>query len=271
MKTDKQIHILSIEKGKEFWAKSREMDCIFITEENFKEIFKGMDTSHMMMNFTPVLKEGIFCAQSGELKDYIVFLCEIGEHGEICARCDSFQNKADVYRWSYSCVFIVGMEGEDVNIRMEEYEDPSSVIFKKQNLPQKERRYVEENISERTQNFLTFLKVMAWINYLSEHPQLKTVSRKRSTRIFKTVKQNTETVKKGNKRPVTPHVISINGIRIVTADEKTSNSLVRKTPRRIAACWSVRGHYRHYKSGRTIYIHPYKKGKGRISNKMYQL
>ena len=33
--------------------------------------------------------------------------------------------------------------------------------------------------------------------------------------------------------------------------------------------WSVRGHYRNYKSGKTIFIQPYIKGKGRLNNKVY--
>lgn len=33
--------------------------------------------------------------------------------------------------------------------------------------------------------------------------------------------------------------------------------------------WSVRGHYRQYKSGKTIFIKPYIKGKGRLSQKQY--
>ena len=32
--------------------------------------------------------------------------------------------------------------------------------------------------------------------------------------------------------------------------------------------WSVRGHYRNYKSGKTIFIKPYIKGKGKLNNKV---
>ncbi len=38
-------------------------------------------------------------------------------------------------------------------------------------------------------------------------------------------------------------------------------------------CWSVRGHYRHYKSGKVVFIESYEKGKsrGELSKKEYQL
>ena len=38
-----------------------------------------------------------------------------------------------------------------------------------------------------------------------------------------------------------------------------------------AGVFSVRGHYRHYKDGRTVWIKPYKKGQGKQKNKTYKL
>lgn len=35
--------------------------------------------------------------------------------------------------------------------------------------------------------------------------------------------------------------------------------------------WGVRGHYRHYKSGKVVFIQPYTKGKGRIKETVYQV
>lgn len=38
-----------------------------------------------------------------------------------------------------------------------------------------------------------------------------------------------------------------------------------------AGVFSVRGHYRHYKDGRAVWIKPYKKGAGKQKNKTYKL
>ena len=38
-----------------------------------------------------------------------------------------------------------------------------------------------------------------------------------------------------------------------------------------AGVFSVRGHYRHYKDGRAVWIKPYKKGEGSQKNKTYKL
>lgn len=38
-----------------------------------------------------------------------------------------------------------------------------------------------------------------------------------------------------------------------------------------AGVFSVRGHYRHYKNGKTVWIRPYKKGNGSQNNKTYKM
>ena len=40
---------------------------------------------------------------------------------------------------------------------------------------------------------------------------------------------------------------------------------------RPAGVFTVRGHYRHYKDGRAVWIKPYKKGEGKQNNKTYKL
>ena len=45
-------------------------------------------------------------------------------------------------------------------------------------------------------------------------------------------------------------------------------SLSREIVRRCEA-WTVRGHYRHLKSGKIVYVRPHKKGKGRLKNTEY--
>lgn len=35
--------------------------------------------------------------------------------------------------------------------------------------------------------------------------------------------------------------------------------------------WEVKGHYRHYKSGKVVFVKPYKKGKGTVNDKEYAI
>lgn len=54
--------------------------------------------------------------------------------------------------------------------------------------------------------------------------------------------------------------------RIIYEYEKTD---VHKEFTRHCEAWNVRGHYRHYKSGKVSFVKPYTKGKGRLNQKEY--
>lgn len=260
-----------MEKGNQLYKKMEDMDSIFITQETFSKIFEGQDVDCLRLNFTPVFKKGVFCSQLENVKDYILFECESDNDGMIYVKCESFQEKENIFLWSYSCHFSFNTEGDDIHISVDNYMDAFSVIYKKQNFLQKEHQYIAENISLRTQNFLTMLKTMAWINYLSEYPEEKAVTRKK--RQYPVASNKNLRLKEKNTIFKTSHVINLNGICIITDNQKTSDSLIRKTQKRIVACWNVRGHYRHYKNGKTVYIHPYQKGldKSRVITKTYKL
>ena len=91
--------------------------------------------------------------------------------------------------------------------------------------------------------------------------------------------ENKADVGKSRKKPSTdkqtprksPRTISLNGIRVISSNEKLTRKLCSKTRQRLTEAWSVRGHYRHYKSGKTVYIDPYMKGNGKTIPKEYKL
>ena len=66
--------------------------------------------------------------------------------------------------------------------------------------------------------------------------------------------------------PKTPIFLSP-GISFTVQNE---NAIPRGFQRHCEA-WMVRGHYRHYKSGKTIFIAPYKKGSGRLKDTEYSV
>lgn len=57
------------------------------------------------------------------------------------------------------------------------------------------------------------------------------------------------------------------GVKIYVVNE----SGVPRTIIRHCEAWEVRGHYRHYKNGKTVYIAPYQKGKGRLKHTNYSI
>jgi hypothetical protein len=120
-----------------------------------------------------------------------------------------------------------------------------------------------------------FLSTMRMINYLIEHPEEKTLSKKRKSSESNGSKPATP------KNPAKPEdvpkqkIFSLNSIQFKTTNSKTERTIKSRKWERVTDCWDVRGHYRHYKSGKTVYIAPYEKGadrnKGVKQGKMFKL
>lgn len=75
--------------------------------------------------------------------------------------------------------------------------------------------------------------------------------------------ENNSSSKSFQKLADSVQVISLNSLRFKTANKKVANMLKSKKVHRMTESWSVRGHYRHYKSGKVIFIESFKKGKNR--------
>lgn len=102
-----------------------------------------------------------------------------------------------------------------------------------------------------------------------EHPEIKEVERKgrKSRKAKSSQDENIKNVDNVVKE------IKINNIKFKVSNNKTANAIKSKKPRRLAGCWEVRGHFRHYQSGKVVYIKPYEKGENRAKRikKQYTL
>lgn len=63
------------------------------------------------------------------------------------------------------------------------------------------------------------------------------------------------------------------GISVVRIGNITITHYGRKNNsyERVAESWNVRGHWRHYKNGHSIFIQPYQKGAGKLNPKIYKM
>ena len=95
-------------------------------------------------------------------------------------------------------------------------------------------------------------------DYLLKHPEEK--HKERQTRSHN---GNNPSSKSSQKQADSIQVISLNSLRFKTTNKKVANTLKSKKVHRMAESWSVRGHYRHYKSGKVIFIESFEKGKNR--------
>lgn len=107
--------------------------------------------------------------------------------------------------------------------------------------------------------------VMLCIDYLLKHPEEK----KRPEKKKNDSKQQKPTQKKERTEKVFDEVqtFSLNSLKFKTANKKAATALKSRKFQRYAESWNVRGHYRHYRSGKTVYIESYTKGAGKTPSK----
>ena len=143
-------------------------------------------------------------------------------------------------------------------LKIEDYVDPKSQIMG--TIKGKEDNDTKKKLSSL---FMSALGVTLWLNYLMLHPEQKEVHRKKRS------SYNSEHNFYSNKE----HIVRLNGVSIKTDSSTVASKIRSRKIVRVAECWSVRGHYRHYKSGKVVYIKPFEKGanKGKIVPKKYDI
>lgn len=332
MKTEKQIDLLARERGEKFTKMLENMDKIEINnaEEFFAKTTKQLP-ENQLLNFTPIVNEGVLIQQRTEMIGYLLFkVSEIPdmygvadeladsrdateenvhliankgissklEVPAIMIHVDSLQHvRPELYinslnpyqkmlfemtktdyperyaklkkefldtpiRWAYSCdIFIVVDDDGDFEMMYTNFDSPELIIMKKQGRQIKDQ---SEFISERTRDFNGLMVTMAWLNHINENPEIKCVKQSNQPGI----------VEKRSYKPIakmTAHRVILNGVKIVSENQKLISKLTSKKRQRFVETWTVRGHYRHYASGKVVYVKPYTKGKkgGQKTQKTY--
>lgn len=103
-----------------------------------------------------------------------------------------------------------------------------------------------------------FRGALTCVDYLLKHPE-----EKKKERQVRSCNMNNSNSKNLQTQADSVQVVSLNSLRFKTASKKVANVLKSKKIHRITEGWSVRGHYRHYKSGKVIFIEGFEKGKNR--------
>lgn len=227
MKTTKQIYLLMEKKGREIAA----------------------------------LAEGVSVQVGDKIKDYLIFEVMDREEDSFKIHCEYCGKEktlpAATPLWAYTADISVSF-GEEISISAESFDNAFVSVYRKQKLFEKADQYMRENVEPGTQNIIGFIRVMAFINYLSEHPELKEMENKADVgKSRKKISQDKQPARKS------PRVILLNGIRVISSNEKLTRKLRSKTRQRLTEAWCVRGHCRHYKTGKTVYVKPYMKGHGK--------
>ena len=270
MKTNKQIYLMMENVGRELYQTINSLDQIVITKAEFDKCFSGVEIPTILNSF-PILKKGVFIQKVDNFSDFLIFeVADIKDTG-YKLYCKSFQvkNETDFPLWAYNVEAVVSLEdAEEIEVKFFNFTNAQTVVYTKQKRYSVADDFVSQYISRYTLNIWTFIKVMQWINYLSENPEIKVIEKKESNR-----NGNKKKVPKKSVSAADPRIVKINGIKIVSSNDRLVQKLNSKKRQRLTETWNVRGHYRHYKNGKKVYINPYTKGKkdGKTSRKSYHL
>lgn len=278
MKTLKQVNLLIEKRGNELYEKAKNFDRIEINFNRYTAILGKMEeiAKHEDFLIIPVLKSGVFTLKYPEYSVNILFDAELLED-EVLVKADSYivSEHGAKKEWLYSCDFYLShrVKKED-SYYMDNYRDSVTEIFQKQGRKEKELLDHLEAApkSELLKSFLGFVNVNGWLNYLMEHPEEKKISKKikEKSESGTITKPDKDSESKERKEPK-EHVVHLNGVRITTSNNKAASKIKSRKVTRIMECWSVRGHFRHYKNGKVVYVHPYEKGTGRKTPKKYKV
>lgn len=271
MKTDKQIKLLQMEKGKELAEQIKELDNIKVRKSDSDKWFANLpnDTDYIT---TPVVKTGVLVVSYFNFSGYIIFDAEFKENCyEI--KADIFNDINSTYNWDCSIKANVPYNvKQQMNYTVFHFENATTKIYQKQKRKESEiNKYIEKMVNDACMPFGMYVKTMCYINWLMQHPEYKKIENKESKITNNSNKKRNSKIaindNRNNSKNV--HKVKINNIRFVTKENKIVSGLKSQKKRFLLGSWGVRGHFRHYRNGKIVYIKPYTKGKGNQSHKEY--
>lgn len=187
-----------------------------------------------------------------------------------------YSNTADElqeeWRWNYSIGVTVPIHsnGMEYGGEVYHYEDAILSIYEKQNRSKAEiDRYIQNVLMDKKsyvhkKTISWFFQIMAYLNHIMENPELKELDEAPVRRKITGSSPKKDRCAEHTK-PVTDETpkireVNLNSLTIRTKAPKTYQMLRSRQIHRVASSWGVRGHFRHYKNGKIVYVKPYTKG-----------
>lgn len=267
MKTYKQIKLTQIEVGKEKFSLSKNVDQIFVKKNSFLKKVNAANGLTDSTNAIPFLRNGVLVIDCWFYEKRILFYVEPREESfEI--EMDFLKTSDSEKTWLFTCcteIPYILKSGEDFVIK--KYVDAEIEIMVAQGRRKSEiENTINANIGKAQNDIVMSLLFFAYINNILEHPEEKNIenSKQRNTDMVTRKQRARDMANKeitSEDKTYKEHIVIMNDIKVVTRSRKISNSLRSKKKYNVLNSWGVRGHYRHYKSGKVVYVKPYTKGK----------
>ena len=261
MKTGKQIRLVAEDLAKKCIAQAEAADIIELSGAKLAEIPELIAGWEEVKTY-PIITDGcIIVSYDGGRVLHILF--DLLPEGLIELK----GSLVDTDGVAHYAQYTIAQNADDpLTVVASNYNDAATAIYSKQRRRVEEiDKYIDAAISENSGIAAAYLAVMAYLNFLLEHPEQKEIERKGRKESARRTTKKRETVPSLPEEQK-PREIVINGVRIITRDKRAVSAVVSKTRRRIATSWSVIGHYRHYKSGKVSYVRPHVRGQNKDGN-----
>lgn len=174
-----------------------------------------------------------------------------------------------INQWDYTLKISAKMQVEkgEYIVDVLTYDDAVINIYTKQKRKEEElTKYTHKKLTDAEfaskSGIEPFLKTMCYLNYLLENPEYKELDTPKRKNRTESKKEVSTAEQKKTAEVVKVREVLLNGIKVRTTNQKVANTVRSRQIHRVATCWGVRGHYRHYaKTGKVVYIAPYEKGR----------
>lgn len=253
-------------------SKAEKMDKIIVDKERVELEINRLDLANKQLQYLPILDNGVYVEyQEDSIFSMVFNVTNAGENSyDITVQSFIDIGKENNPTYYYDAFFTIypnsSHPGTYPKIAIRDMDMPCSLMLNENGIGYRDFVPSDCNnlMNDTLDEFRMFLKTIGMLNYISKNPEIKQVETSSPMKQEQTV-SHPENVNYEQK------AIILNGAKIVSLNEETIHHLACKPHQRLTESWTVRGHYRHYASGKVGFVKPYTKGTGKKTAKTYKL
>lgn len=253
-------------------SKAEKMDKIIVDEKRVEAEISRLDLANKQLQYLPILDNGVYVEHEEDSIFSMVFNVVNVREDSYDITVESFIDigKENNPTYYYDAFFTIypnsSHPGTYPRIAIRDMDMPCSLMPNENGIGYRDFVSSDCNglMSDTFDEFRMFLKTIGMLNYISKNPEIKQVEPSNPMKQEQTV-LHPENVNYEQK------AIILNETKIVSLNEETIHRLACKPHQRLTESWTVRGHYRHYASGKVGFVKPYTKGTGKKTAKTYKL
>ena len=234
------------------------------------------------LSYWPILRNGVLTSRMDKYDDYTVFsILNMGDKSydiELESFADFRGLKEPFYAFNTKITVYPNVTEPNMlpDFEIREFDLPCGIAPDK-NDKTKFHKVTEETRREDEYNYLYSFRILMTVFGLTNHFSLHTKTKITDSKNFK--KKATSELQSpsfssdettATKKNFAQRAITLNGIKIISLTDECQMDIISRPHRKLTESWTVRGHYRHYASGKVVYVKPYTKGTGKKTAKTYK-